>query len=85
MGPFVKILTSTHQEAGRELPILAAPLNFASVHIEEESDIGVGAIILPGVRIGRGAQIGAGAVVSRDIPPYAIAAGVPARIIRMRP
>ncbi len=46
--------------------------------------IGHGAVILPGVRIGIGAVIGTGAVVTRDIPDYAIAAGVPARVKRRR-
>lgn len=46
--------------------------------------IGHGAIVLPGVTIGTGAAIGAGAVVSRDIPPFAVAVGAPARPIRER-
>lgn len=46
--------------------------------------IGHGATVLPGVRIGHGAIIGAGAVVSRDVPDYAVAAGNPARAVRMR-
>lgn len=46
--------------------------------------IGHGALILPGVRIGSGAIIGAGAVVTRDVPPYSIVAGNPARLIRPR-
>jgi phosphonate metabolism protein (transferase hexapeptide repeat family) len=46
--------------------------------------IGHGAIVLPGVSVGDGAAIGAGAVVSRDVPPYAIAIGVPARVLRFR-
>lgn len=46
--------------------------------------VGHGAIILPGVTIGTGAAIGAGAVVSRDVPDFAIAVGVPARVIRYR-
>jgi len=85
IGPGVKILTSTHREAGRETPILFAPIELAPVTIEDDADIGIGAIILPGVRIGRGAQIGAGAVVAEDVPAYAVAAGVPARVLRMRP
>ena len=46
--------------------------------------VGHGAVILPGVRIGTGAAIGAGAVVSKHVPDFAIAAGVPARVIRFR-
>jgi len=85
IGPGVRILTSNHREAGRELPILHSPLDFAEVVIEDDADIGVSAVILPGVTIGRGAQIGAGAVVAESIPPYAVAAGVPARVLRFRP
>jgi len=54
------------------------------VHIEDDADLGVGAIVLPGVRVGRGAQVGAGAVVTRDVPPYAVVAGNPARVLRER-
>ncbi|MCB9544523.1 MAG: acyltransferase [Myxococcales bacterium] len=85
VGPFVKMLTSVHDEAGRAVPILAAPLRFAPVHVEDDADLGVGSILLPGVRVGRGAQVGAGAVVTRDVPPYAVVAGNPAKLLRMRP
>lgn len=85
IGPAVRILTSHHAEAGRATPILKSPVTFAPVVIEDDADLGVGAIVMPGVTIGRGAQIGAGAVVTRDVPAYAIAAGVPARITRYRP
>ncbi|RAZ81775.1 CatB-related O-acetyltransferase [Cereibacter johrii] len=46
--------------------------------------IGHGALILPGVRLGHGVIVGAGAVVARDVPDYAVVAGNPARILRMR-
>lgn len=85
IGPSVRIITSTHAEEGRSKPILHSRIEFAPVVIEDDCDIGVGAIILPGVTIGRGAQVGAGAVVVEDVPPYAVAAGVPARLLRLRP
>jgi acetyltransferase-like isoleucine patch superfamily enzyme len=84
IGPCVKILTSAHRLDELDKPILHAAIDFAPVHIGDGADIGVGAILLPGVTIGSGAQIGAGAVVSSDIPPMAIASGVPARVMRLR-
>jgi acetyltransferase-like isoleucine patch superfamily enzyme len=85
IGPGVRIITSSHAEAGRDIPILHSPIEFAPVVIEDDCDLGVGAIVLPGVRIGRGAQIGAGAVVTEDVPAYAVALGVPAKVTRQRP
>lgn len=52
------------------------------VHIGRGAHIGMGSILLPGVTIGEGAVVGAGAVVTKDIPPYSIAVGVPAKVIR---
>jgi acetyltransferase-like isoleucine patch superfamily enzyme len=53
--------------------------------IEDDVWLGTGVKVMDGVRIGRGAVVGAGSVVTHDIPPYAIAAGVPAKVIRTRP
>lgn len=50
--------------------------------IEDEVWIGGGAILLPGVTIGKGSVVGAGAVVTKDIPPYSVAVGNPARVIK---
>lgn len=62
----------------------AAPLNGATapIIIEDDVFIGMRVLILKGVRLGQGCVIGAGSVVTRDIPPYAIAAGNPARVLR---
>lgn len=84
IGPGVRIITSFHREEGYSKAILDSELAFAPVTIEDECDIGVGAIVLPGVSIGRGVQIAAGAVVTKDVPAYSVAAGVPATIKRVR-
>lgn len=83
IGPGVRILTSSHRLDGTG-PVMDGALEFAPVVIEDGADIGTGATLLPGCRIGRGAQVGAGAVVAGEIPALAIAAGVPARVLRFR-
>jgi acetyltransferase-like isoleucine patch superfamily enzyme len=57
------------------------PASFLQTVVEDDASIGGNATILPGVRIGRGAMVGAGAVVTRDVPPYATVVGNPAVII----
>ncbi len=57
------------------------PESFAQTVIEDGASIGGAAVILPGIRVGRRAMIGAGAVVTKDVPPYAIVVGNPARIV----
>ena len=52
--------------------------------IENGVEIGVGAVVIGGIRIGEGSIIGANSVVTKSVPPYAVVAGVPARLIRMR-
>ncbi len=84
IAPYVKILTSLHKEQGVEVPILHSELVFGAVTIEDDCDIGIGTIILPGVSIGKGTQIGAGSVVTKSIPEYSVAFGVPAEVVRSR-
>jgi acetyltransferase-like isoleucine patch superfamily enzyme len=84
IGPGVQIITSFHEDAGVGVPILFSPVKEGPVTIEDDCDIGVGSIILPGVRIGHSTQIGAGSVVTRDVPPCSVIAGSPARVLRQR-
>jgi len=83
-GPGAKVLGSTHSGVPREVPIMQTDLEIRPVRIGAGADIGVNAIILPGVTIGCGAIVGAGAVVIEDVQPFSIVAGVPARFIRER-
>ena len=83
-GPGGKVLGSTHTGEPRDVPIIATPLIIKPVVIGAGVDVGTNATVLPGVHIGAHSIIGAGAVVTNDIPEYAIAAGVPARVLRLR-
>lgn len=79
LGPHVRILTADHDYSTFNLDDVAA-----TVTIGDKVWVGGGSIILPGVTIGEGAVIGAGSVVTKDIAPYMIAVGNPARAIKER-
>ncbi|MPZ20452.1 MAG: N-acetyltransferase [Luteitalea sp.] len=83
-GPGAKVLGSAHTGLPADVPIVQTDLEVKPVRIGAWADIGTNATVLPGVTIGRGAIVGAGAVVSRDVDPFAIVAGVPARFMRWR-
>ena len=85
-GPGAKVLGSEHTGEPRDVPIIKTDLVIKRVSVGNGADIGVNAVLLPGVSVGEGAIIGAGAVVPRDtiVPPYAIYAGVPAKLLRYR-
>lgn len=84
IGPMVKIITSVHREDDPSKPLIFCDLEFGKVVIEDECDIGVGSIILPGVKIGEGSIVGAGSVVDKDVAPYSVVVGVPAKGLRRR-
>jgi acetyltransferase-like isoleucine patch superfamily enzyme len=84
IGPGVKVITSAHRLDELDKPLLHSDIVYAPVVIEDGCDIGTGAILLAGVHVGRGAQVGAGAVVTRDVPAYAVVAGVPAKVLKKR-
>lgn len=85
MGANVIILGFNHGFYTRELPIKEQDYMDAPVIIEDDVWIGGGVIILAGVTIGKGAIIAGGAVVTKDVPPYTIVGGVPAKVIKERP
>jgi acetyltransferase-like isoleucine patch superfamily enzyme len=83
-GPGAKVLGSSHTGSPIDQPIIETDLEIRPVRVGAWADIGTGSILLPGVSIGKGSIVGAGAVVTHDVPPFAIVAGVPARFIRWR-
>lgn len=81
-----KVVILCHQRDlsfyGRGKDAMDCPFKEQRVIIKDKVHIGIGSIIMPGVTIGEGAIIGAGSVVTKDIPPYCVAVGVPAKVIR---
>lgn len=81
MGPECLIYTSNHKFNKDKLKYEGHTLE-NPVIIEDNVWLGARCIILPGVRIGKGSTIGAGSIVTKDIPPYSVAAGNPAKVIK---
>lgn len=79
LAPGVTVLTATHDYTFVDLPDQAGP-----VTIGADVWIGASAIILPGVTIGDGAVVGAGSVVTKDVQPYSVVVGSPARFVKKR-
>jgi serine acetyltransferase len=71
-----------NSQLGAEPYVKEHLIKTAPVIIEDDVWLGTNAVVLPGVRVGRGAVVGAGAVVTRDVPPFTVVAGAPARPIR---
>ena len=84
LGPSVQVFSENHNFGALDVPIIEQGETRAAVHIGDDVWIGASSVILAGVTIGDGAVIAAGAVVRTDIPAFAIAAGVPAKVIGTR-
>jgi acetyltransferase-like isoleucine patch superfamily enzyme len=84
LGPHVGIFTSNHVFSSIDSPINQQGLIGLGVVIEDDCWLGCGVQVMDGIRIGKGSVIGAGAVVTKSLPPYSIAVGAPARIIGKR-
>ncbi len=75
MGPRVMLLTANHD-------LLTRVTQTAPIVIEDDVWIGAGATVLPGVTVGQGSVVAAGAVVTKNVPPFCVVGGVPARVIK---
>ncbi len=84
IGPHVGIHGSNYRYGSRENLIIDQDTVSKGIRIGDDVWIGSHSTILDGVTIGKGAVIGAGAVVNKDIPPYSVAVGVPAKVIKER-
>ncbi len=84
IGPNVVIETATHNYDRTDIPIAEQGLTFKPITIEDDVWIGANAVITQGVTLGRGCIVGAGAVVTKDVEPYFVVGGVPAKKIKSR-
>ncbi len=85
MGPCVSIYGRYHNYDRTDIPMMDQGMgDFGPIVIEDDVWIGTNVIILRNVKIGKGAIIGAGSVVTKDIPSYSIVAGNPAKVIKWR-
>ncbi len=85
MGPEVCIFTMNHRTDRVDIPIkYQGNTEEREVFIGDDCWIGCRAMLLPGVKLGRGVVVGAGAVVSKDVPDYSVVVGNPARVVKTR-
>ncbi|MDA9981304.1 N-acetyltransferase [Gammaproteobacteria bacterium] len=83
-GPGAKVLGSVHIGVPLDEPIIKTDLTIKPVKVCAWADIGTNSVLLPGITVGKGAIVGAGAVVTKDVLPFSVVVGVPARFLRWR-
>ena len=81
-SPFTQIIAVNHVFDDRERPFTQQGITAEGIIIEDDVWLGAGAIITDGVRVGQGAVVAAGAVVTKDVLPHTVVAGVPAKTIK---
>ncbi len=84
IGPMTVIRAANHRFNDPNVPIRAQGHRGGHIKIEDDVWLGAHVTVLPNVTIGRSSVIGAGSVVTKDIPPYSVAVGNPAKVIRSR-
>lgn len=84
IGPHCAIYSANHTFDDIDNPIANQPLNYSRVIIEDNVWIGSHSVILAGVKVGTGAVIAAGSVVNKNVEPFTMVAGVPAKLTKKR-
>jgi acetyltransferase-like isoleucine patch superfamily enzyme len=81
-SPLVQLLAVNHVYSDPTIPMVDQGITAEGIVLEDDVWVGAGAIITDGVTVGHGAVIAAGAVVTKDVAPYTVVGGVPARVIK---
>ncbi len=81
-SPFTQIIAVNHIFDDPKRPFIHQGITAEGIVIEDDCWLGAGAVITDGVRVGKGSVVAAGAVVTRDVPPHSVVAGVPAKVIK---
>jgi acetyltransferase-like isoleucine patch superfamily enzyme len=81
-SPLVQLVAVNHVFCDPRRPFVEQGITAQGITVEDDVWIGAGAIVTDGVHIGQGAVVAAGAVVTEDVPPYTVAAGIPARVVK---
>ena len=81
-SPFTQIIAVNHVFDNPEIPFVEQGITAEGIIIEDNVWIGAGAIITDGIKVGKGSVVAAGAVVTKDVPPYTVVGGIPAKIIK---
>ncbi len=84
MGPRVNLLAENHRFSDLDRPIKLQGVERSFITVEDDCWIGAGSTIVAGVTVGHDSVVAAGAVVTRDVPPLSVVAGVPAEVVRSR-
>jgi acetyltransferase-like isoleucine patch superfamily enzyme len=84
IGQRVSFHSENHRFERADLPIKEQGVTRRGIVVEDDCWLGAGCIVLDGVTVGHGSVVAAGSVVTRDVPPYSVVAGVPAKVIRQR-
>lgn len=84
MGPRVNLLAENHNFEQTDFPMKDQGVTRGTIVIEDDCWLGANCSVLSNVRIGRGSIVATGAVVTKDVPPYSIVGGVPAKVIKSR-